>query len=99
MHFAQITKLKNLKLSPQGKLNLCDAKLHIQKITFFFDRFSEQKFDTSGKEPPNGYTTVARVLDIKEATVFNYIMDKARVECVILFEQDDVARNEMYPNV
>jgi len=70
-----------------------------QNLKIFFNRFADQKYDLFGREPPNEFTTILRVLDVENPTVLNYILDKVRAESVLLFEKDDVARNAMYPKV
>ncbi|CAK5082177.1 unnamed protein product [Meloidogyne enterolobii] len=71
--------------------------LQIRKPNVITTEFADQKYDLFGREPPNEFTTILRVLDVENPTVLNYILDKVRAESVLLFEKDDVARNAMYP--
>uniref|UniRef100_A0A183C5Y8 SMC_N domain-containing protein n=1 Tax=Globodera pallida TaxID=36090 RepID=A0A183C5Y8_GLOPA len=60
--------------------------------------FTDTKFDISGKEPPHEFLTIERVLDDIEPTIYNVLVDMNYVECTLLVERDDEARNIMYPH-
>uniref|UniRef100_A0A914CL06 RecF/RecN/SMC N-terminal domain-containing protein n=1 Tax=Acrobeloides nanus TaxID=290746 RepID=A0A914CL06_9BILA len=61
-------------------------------------RFSNVKFDTSRGEPPGKFLTIARAIEVSNATVYNMLVDTQSIESILLIEKDDDARRLIRDN-
>lgn len=62
-------------------------------------RFSDQRYCTREREPPDGMDTVLRLIKVDNTNVFNVLVDQLHIESILLFDDDNHARRLMATDV
>uniref|UniRef100_F1KS45 Structural maintenance of chromosomes protein 6 n=1 Tax=Ascaris suum TaxID=6253 RepID=F1KS45_ASCSU len=58
-------------------------------------QFSDQRYCTREREPPDGMDTVLRLIKVDNTNVFNVLVDQLHIESILLFDDDNHARRLM----
>uniref|UniRef100_A0A915AIJ4 Rad50/SbcC-type AAA domain-containing protein n=2 Tax=Parascaris univalens TaxID=6257 RepID=A0A915AIJ4_PARUN len=71
------------------------TRLGIRPPVRITSQFSDQRYCTRAREPPDGMDTVLRLIKVDNTNVFNVLIDQLHIESILLLDDDNRARRLM----